>query len=335
MLFALLSLHSGGADGFAQSVPAAPDAEARKSVTVTDKEGRSIDIPLPVRRAVFISLYEFIPGLRLWDRVVGINRWAEHHPLLEGEVRRRNLPLVGTGSDVNMEALMALAPDLVITWTYKPEAAEFMTARGLKVIAIYPDNLDELYGALDMCGRLFSEEARARDIRTAMEEVFSLVESRTGALPPERRRSVLWLWQEPTRVSGSRSLQHDIMQRAGAVNLGAVFDERHANISLERIVEMDPEVIFIWGHATYGPERLLSSPQWASIRAVREKKVYKAPKLDTWSPAVALVTLWTAEKVYPELFRDIPLHDFARAFYDRTSGSHPERDPWSQEATAP
>ena len=46
------------------------------SVTYKDKLGRSVTVPLPVRRAVFLISYDLVPVLGTWDRVVGVARWA-------------------------------------------------------------------------------------------------------------------------------------------------------------------------------------------------------------------------------------------------------------------
>ncbi len=133
---------------------------------VTDKMGREVEITPPVRRAVLLSLYEFIPVLNLWDRVAGVNRWAYKSEALADFPRVKSIPSVGTGDQVNVEALMALNPDLVISWTYKPEVVDFLAARGLKVIAIYPDSIDELFENLRMCGTLFSEK-KAKQTRSS------------------------------------------------------------------------------------------------------------------------------------------------------------------------
>ena len=51
---------------------------------------------------------------------------------------------------------MKLKPDVVVTWTFKPELVKFMEERGLRVIAIYPESLAELYDVMRLHGRLFS-----------------------------------------------------------------------------------------------------------------------------------------------------------------------------------
>ena len=144
------------------AVSAPADAFA---LTVKDAAGNEIEITPPVKRVVFLSLYELIPVFDVWDRVVGLNRWAYDSELLKGFPQLKKIPSVGTADTVNIEVLLALHPDLVLTWSYKPEVDDFLVRRGLKVISVYPDSLEELYAVLDMCGRLFRKEDRAREIR--------------------------------------------------------------------------------------------------------------------------------------------------------------------------
>jgi iron complex transport system substrate-binding protein len=197
---------------------------------------------------------------------------------------------------------------------------EFLARKGLKVIAVYPESLEELYGVIEMCGQIFQRESRAKEVRSRMDGLFDLVKSKAAEIPPDRRRKALWLWQKPTRVTGRFGLQQDLMTMIGAVNPAQTFTMSHAEVSLEQILGWNPEVIFIWGHSSYGPEDLLGSPQWQTVKAVKDRRVYKAPLADTWSPSTAVLTLWMAQKTYPEYFRGIDLGEIARQCHQECFG---------------
>ena len=241
------------------AVSAPADAFA---LTVKDAAGNEIEITPPVKRVVFLSLYELIPVFDVWDRVVGLNRWAYDSELLKGFPQLKKIPSVGTADTVNIEVLLALHPDLVLTWSYKPEVDDFLVRRGLKVISVYPDSLEELYAVLDMCGRLFRKEDRAREIRSLMEKSFAATASKVSNVPPENRRKVLWLWQKPTTVSGGECLTNELIKLTGGINPAEEIQIKHPEVSMESIVSWNPDVIFIWGSARYGPEELLSGSQW-------------------------------------------------------------------------
>jgi iron complex transport system substrate-binding protein len=303
------------------AVTAAASSEAAV-VTYTDKLGRSVTVSVPVKRAVFLLTYELIPALGIWDKVVGIGRWAYDNDLMKA-VRpdiKRSVPSAGTGSDLNIEALLKLKPDLVITWTYKPENTKFMEEKGLKVIAVYPESLQELYDSMKLHGKLFQKERRTDKVIMQMEKIFGIIRDRVSGIPSEKRKKVLWLYGKPTTVACKKGVSNDILSLTGGMNPAASINQRDADIPMERIMAWNPDVIFIWGNATYSAEDILGSQQWRYIKAVREGRVYKAPEWSTWSPRLAPVALWIAIKTYPEYFRDINFEKITDDFYRKVFG---------------
>ena len=288
--------------------------------TVTDKLGRTVEVAVPVKRAVFLSLYDLVPALDLWDNVAALNRWAFLQTPIKEFPQMKAIPQVGTGFDVNVERLLALHPDLTVTWSHKPETVEFLARKGLKVVAVYPESLGELREVMKMCAGLFQREERVGTVLAVMEEASALIRERVSHIPREERRRVVFLWQKPTTVSGAGGLTHDIFREIGAVNPAEGLPASYSEVSMERILAWDPEVVFIWGYAKYGPETLLNSPQWRTVNAVRNGRVYKAPATDTWSPLVVMLALWMAQKTYPERFGDISFDKAYRDFETRCFG---------------
>ncbi|MCD6548567.1 MAG: ABC transporter substrate-binding protein, partial [Thermodesulfobacterium sp.] len=106
----------------------------------------------------------------------------------------------------------------------------------------------------------------------------------------------------------------------GGINPAGFIKQRYADVSIERILLWNPDVIFIWGYAGYTPEWILNNSQWEHIKAVKNKQVYKLPHWSTWSPRVALVALYMAMKIYPEYFKDINFEKIADNFYRKVFG---------------
>lgn len=288
------------------------------TVTYKDKLGRVVTVDAPVKRAVILITYDLIPALDIWDDVAGINRWAYSHDDLFKAIRPdawKTIPSVGTGDNVNIEAILALKPDIIITWTYRPEIMRFMEQKGLKVIGIYPEGIEELYDVMRLHGRLFNREKRTEFVINRMDEIFRLIRQRVATIPQEKRKRCLWLGGKPTTVACGIGVTNDIFKMIGCMNPAGDIQERNRDVSLERIITWDPDVIFIWGNAGYPTETVTKGPQWASVKAVRENRVYRAPEWSTWSPRLAPIALWMAMKTYPEYFRDIDFDRVANRFY--------------------
>jgi iron complex transport system substrate-binding protein len=271
-------------------------------ISVTDKMVRTVKVQTPAKRAVLLTTYELIPALGIWDSIAASGKWANSNDLMSAYNYGLNrLPSVGSGADVNMETMMRINPDLVISWTFRPEQVNFMGSHGLTVISIYPDSLKELIAVIRMHGNLFGKEKRAEYCIMKMNEIFSLIKNRTQKVTQTLKRKILWIGSRPTGVSGRGGMTNDIIEMIGVINSAAEIGERNADVPLEKIIKWNPDVIFIWGNATYSSLDIKNNPQWRYINAVKNSRVYKAPEWSNWSPRMAPIALWMAMKVYTEL----------------------------------
>lgn len=294
------------------------------SLTLVDKLGRTVTVSVPLKRAVIIITYELIPALGIWDQVVGVSRWAEtecdvYKAIIEKSPHLKK-PHVGIGTDINIEAVMALRPDLVITWTYNPAPIRFLEEKGVNVFSIYPESFKELYEVIRLHGFLFGKTDRAEQVISEMEKFLEIIKERIKTISPKEQLKVVHLLGKPTTVSGAIGITNGLINLVGAVNVGSEIRDRNADVSVERIVKWNPDVIFIWGNAGYSPEWILENSQWQHIKAVHKKQVYKLPKWSTWSPRLSPLALWMAMKIYPERFKDISFDQVVEDFYIKIFG---------------
>ena len=288
------------------------------SITYTDKLNRTVEIPLPVQRVVFMQMYELMPVLNVWDKVVGVAEYVYRDDLITAvKPDIRSIPHVGSGSNANIEALLKLQPDLVITWAWQPETIRFMEEKGLRVIAIYPENIEGLYEVMRLLGTIFQKESRVETAISEMEAIFSLIREKEAGREPATKRKMAYIGGKSNSVAGSIGIDNDLLRLIGGINVGGSIPERSAMVSLEQIVVWNPEVIFIWGNAGYTAQDILDNPQWRFVKAVRENRIYKLPRWTTWSPRLALVALWMAKKAYPEDFRDVDFSQQAENLYQK------------------
>jgi len=292
--------------------------------TLTDKLGRAVTVNVPIKRAVIVISYELIPAMNLWNQVAGVSHWAEEHCDIYKAIVRENpslrKPNVGAGSDLNVEAVLKLNPDLVVTWTYNPDTIRFLEQKGIKVIGIYPDSLTELYEVMRMHGRLFGKEKKAEEVITEMEKIFNLIKNRVSKIPPEKRKKAIHLGGKPTTVSCGVGVTNDVIKLIGGINPASSINSRSTDVPIEKIVQWNPDVIFIWGSAGYNESWLYGNSQWRFVRAIKKQKVYKLPRWSTWSPRLAPIALYMAMKVYPECFKDINFEEVADRFYQKVFG---------------
>lgn len=292
------------------------------TIAFKDKLGRKINVSLPVRRVILFETYELTAALDVWDKIAGISRYAYENDLmlaLKPDIAK-TIPSAGSAFDFNIETLLKSRPDLILTWSFKPESIRFMEAKGLKVITLYPENLDELYETMRLQGRLFGKEKKVELCIARMKKIFAFIDERCRRIPPNKRKKVIWLGSKQTTVWGAHGISNDLITLTGGVNPASSLMERSLDVSMERIMAWNPDVIFIWGNAKYGCADLLESPQWRHMAAIRQSRVYKAPKWGVWSPRLAIVALWMAMKTYPDRFRDVNFTKTADEFYRAVYG---------------
>lgn len=296
------------------------------TITYTDKTGRVVNIPVPVKRVVDFQTIELIPALDIWDKIVGVGRWAYDNDLMRAtkpDIEKTIPSAAGSGSDVNIEVLLKLKTDLVIIASNKTESIRFMEEKGIRVLTVFPEKLDELYDLIRLHGRLFGKEKKAEHSIEAMERIFNLIKDRVSKIPGHKKRKVLWLGAKPTSVACGIGITNDVINLVGGINPASAIIRGYGftEVSLEQIVVWNPDVIFISGYTSYTAEDILTNPQWRYIKAVREGKVYKGPaRWSPWSPRLAPVALWAAMKTYPDYFRDVKFERVTDDFFRKTYG---------------
>jgi iron complex transport system substrate-binding protein len=86
------------------------------------------------------------------------------------------------------------------------------------------------------------------------------------------------------------------------------------------MLALNPEVVLICGPAAYGPADLLQDPKWQGVRAVKDRRVFKAFRAATWSPRVVVLAWWMARCFYPQAIPAEEVEKAADRFYHACFG---------------
>ncbi|WP_033915665.1 ABC transporter substrate-binding protein [Campylobacter sputorum] len=270
--------------------------------SIIDVNGKKIDLEnLPFKRAIFTTYTENISALRVWDKIVGINEFAYTNSIaLKTNPNLIKIPSVGKHSDLNMEKIISLKPDVVFAWANKQEIADFIEKRGIKVIAFKPLTIEDIYDDLLIQGKILGVENRAKFVVLKMKEIFAYIYEKTKNI--ENKKRVTWTWANPTIITSNGSVIFDILSKLNVINPFDNIKTPYANIGLEGLIKANPDIIFIWDGARYDESALLENKQLKHINAIKNSKVIKAPDWNSWGPRSALIGLWMANYIYPEYF---------------------------------
>ncbi len=289
----------------------APPSSSAFPKSVQDFYDNTITFNTPAKTHIFLSFCEEVAMLQNWDDAVGLSRAVYHQEILRlSNPKIDSIPKVSGGgsSTISVESLKALAPDVVVVWAGDKRTIEFALMHNIKILALYPQNINEVLQNLELIASVFDKQKiinqKLQSTRIMLEQI-----AQTGNRVAQKKR-VVYMWDKPTRIAGSVGMVGDMLQKIGANNLGSDVALDSYEISLEKLITFNPELILIWGGSRFEPSDILSNPQFQSIDAVRNQRVYKIPIWDNWGPRIVQTALLASVLCYPELYPNL---DFAAA----------------------
>lgn len=305
----------------------AASAQAR---TITDMVGRSVDVPDKVERIVsaYAPATLFILCAGLGDRMVGADSHADKQSLFNAVMQGRSFGKVGNRtSGLNLEAIVALKPDLVILYSQKDgrTIADKLEKLGIASLIIKPESIDDMKHILTLLAEATGTRAKVDKVVAAMDDMLRTARERTKDIAPEQRASVYYSApQGPMTTVSGEMLQTEMIELAGAFNPSRELEGFFQRISPEQFVKWNPDVLVY--SRRLSPKRLdiFEGEQFATVPAVRDNRLYRFPsRMAPWdfpSPMSVPGVLWIAKKTYPERFADVDMGKRTAAFYDTIFG---------------
>ena len=298
----LLAVHLGWAAVFGA-------AGLQAAVRITDFRGVSLAAEKPANRIVCLieSALSGLYMLGVQDRVVGIstNIYQQdifaYYAAMDARIAARQLPTPGNWDFVNLESVVALAPDLVIVWAHQSEAIAAMEERGLRVYGVQIARFEDISKEISDLGTLTDSSERAQELIQYSHSALERLHRRKDqpGIPPQKP-GVYFMWaQGDLETSGRPSTVDDLITLAGGRNVCGAIHQEHLVVHLEDLLQWNPDVVVMWTHPSVSPQSIMTKPVWRSIHAVRDRRVHELPSVflcDLWTLkyqfAVRLMTEW-------------------------------------------
>jgi iron complex transport system substrate-binding protein len=237
-------------------------ASAVQAVQVTDDRGVKVTFDKAPLRIVSLlpSLTETVCELGQCQRLVGVDRYSNFP---EGV---RSLPQVGGGLDPNIEAIVALKPDVVLM-AASSRAAERLRALGLKVVALEPKTHADVQRVLDKVGQLLEVPDAQRVWRVIDAGMSAAAQSLPAGVKTTR---VYFEVNRAPYAAGETSFIGETLTRLGAKNIVPAKLGPFPKLNPEYVVRANPDLIMVGDRNYAGME---GRPGWGGIRAVKEGRV--------------------------------------------------------------
>ncbi len=233
-----------------------------QALQVTDDRGVTVTLARSPQRIVSLlpSLTETVCELGECKRLVGVDRYSNYPAMV------RSLPQVGGGIDPNVEAVVALRPDVVLMAT-SSRGVQRLEALGLKVLALEPKSGLDVQRVMGKIGQVL-EVADAQRIWRVID---AGVSAAAQSLPPAARDTRVYF--EVSRgpyAAGTSSFIGETLIRLGVKNIMTPELGPFPKINPEYVVRANPDVIMIGARNAQG---LAQRPGWAGMRALREGRL--------------------------------------------------------------
>jgi iron complex transport system substrate-binding protein len=253
------------------------------------------------------NITEILFALGLGDRVVGVTRFCDFPP----EARR--LRRIGGLVDPNIEIIQSLDPDLVIAFRGNPlRLVDRIGKLGLPVFVLdIGEGLEALFPLIAKIGRVTRSEDRADTLASRLRSRLEAVDFVLRPAPARPRVFVL-LHGQGLWTCGGESYVDDLIDRAGGANVASSLPKKWVLYKRERILEDDPEVIFILarsaGDFAAGRDWLMKTAGLAGVAALRSDRIYELDEnaASRFGPRLVDVLDRMARLLHPERFGEDP-----------------------------
>lgn len=232
---------------------------------VQDDRGVRVAFASPPQRLVSLlpSLTESLCALGACERLVGVDRYSNWPPQLA------SLPRLGGLDDANVEAIVALRPDVVVL-ARSARIIQRLEQLGIRVVALEPRNCADVQRVLGTLGRLL-QVPEAQGAQRIWRQIDAAVSAAAQSLPARVRQTrVYYEVNRAPYAAGASSFIGEVLARLGAQNIVPAEMGPFPKLNPEYVVRANPDLIMI-GDQNF--EGLAQRPGWERIRAVREKRI--------------------------------------------------------------
>jgi len=237
------------------------------AITAQAEEGQRLRIV-----SIAPNVTEILFELGLDEEVVGCDNSSDY----PAAARRKEK--IGSFDRPNIEKIVSLKPDIVFTTSIEQKpAVEKLVSLGLRVVVIYPKDIEGLCSDIERIGELTDRQKQAQDLSAHIIKETVKIKALTDKIPQENRPGVfLEIWNDPVITAGSSSFVGQMIEAAGGRNIAYDAGRDYSRFSAELVLERNPDVIILayMDSSEIAVENLKQRFGWDNINAVKTGRVY-------------------------------------------------------------
>jgi iron complex transport system substrate-binding protein len=269
---AVLGLVLSACSGRATTAARSPATTASFPVSITDDDGQRVTLTSPPRRIVTFapSNTEIVFALGLGARLVGVSgKFDDYPPAAKGIAQ-----VGGSGEfgvDPNVERLVGLHPDLMLTISGGDEWKKRVRELGIAVFTINATDFDDLLHDIRTVGKLTGVPGRAASLTERMSTRAGQIQRAVGG---EAVSCFFEVYYPPLTSVGPHTFIADLLKRAGCDSVSADARSDYPEWSVDRLVKESPRVYLVASESGASPDAVAKRPGFQAIAAVESKRIF-------------------------------------------------------------
>ena len=243
---------------------------AAADLSIKDDTGQEVRLKGPAKRIVALAphIAESLYAAGAGDKLVGTVEYSDYPP------EAKKVARVGGYSRVDLEAVAALNPDLVLAWESGNNMPQInkLKALGLTVYVSQPNKMENVADQLERLGQLAGTEAVAKPAAERFRQRLETLRKANAAKP--KVRVFYQIWKTPLMTVGGPQIISDAITLCGGENVFGNLGKMAPTVSVEAVLEADPEAIVATGMGDAKPEWLHDWDKWTKMTAVKRDNLF-------------------------------------------------------------
>jgi iron complex transport system substrate-binding protein len=245
-------------------------SSARADVSVLDDSGQVVHLRRPAQRIVTLAPHatELLFAIGAGNRIVGTMEYSN----FPEEAKR--IPRIGGYRGLDMEAIAALHPDVIIAWPSGNTLAqvEKLKKLGLTLYLSEPKKITDIASTLEHFGVLTGNAPTAQQAATQFRRKLEALRNKYQGR--SKVRVFYQVWDQPLMTINGEQLISDALRQCGGENIFAQLPLLTPTVSVEALLQANPDVIIGSDSGNRRPQWLDDWKKWPRLQAVKHDHLY-------------------------------------------------------------
>jgi iron complex transport system substrate-binding protein len=246
---------------------------ALAEVSAIDATGKEVSLEKTAQRIISLAPHvtEMLFAAGAGDQIVGVVSYSDFPEAA------RKIQQIGSYNRLDMEAIIALSPDLIVAWKSGNPGQQVQRLERLGFTIFYsnPVELDDIANEVESLSVLTGTSTIAGNtMKQWRAELAQLVTRYSGQ---EKIRAFYQIWHQPLMTVNGEHLISKVMEMCGAENVFADLPMLVPTLDIEAVLAANPELIVASGMANERPEWLDTWKEWPQLLAVQQNNLAHSP----------------------------------------------------------